>query len=136
MKAFVGIKFSLFRWEKKSVLLARSKENGRNKSDFQRCCIKFIASFHLFLLSSVLWHGSSLLSNDFQENIPKNNLNLFTFHAIWSCITYRTATALKISSNCLDYKRHVFYSSFLFAYVVDFFAPLSDMAHILTKTKN
>lgn len=118
-----GVQFSWFRWEKKSLLLARSKENGRKKSYFQGCYIKFIASFHFYLLSSVLWHRSSPLSNDFQENIPKKNLNPVTFHDIWSFITYnilRTVTALKISSNCLDYKRHVFYSSFLFAYRVDF----------------
>lgn len=130
MNAFVATKIKVCNFhdldekEKKSILLARSKENVREKSDFQGCYIKFIASFHLYLLSSVLWHGSSPLSNDFQENIPKKNLNPVTFPVIWSCIIYsilRTVTALKISSNCLDYKRHVFYSSFLFACRVDFF---------------
>lgn len=133
-----GMQYSLFRWEKKYIA-CKIKRKWKQKSDFQGCYIKFIVAFHLCLLSSVLWHESSPLSNDFQENIPKRNLNPVTFHVIWSCITYyilRTVTALKVSSNCLDYKRQVFYSSFLLAYRVDSFASLSDVAHILMKTKN
>lgn len=102
------------KWRKSNgklgVLLTRSKEKWRKKGDFWGCYIKFIASFHLCLSSSVFWCGSPLLSNDFLENIPKKNLNLTTFHAIWSCIAYnilRTVTALKISSYCWDCKRPV-----------------------------
>lgn len=100
----------------------------QKKMEAKKCYIKFIVAFHLCLLSSVLWHESSPLSNDFQENIPKRNLKPVTFHVIWSCITYnilRTVTVLKISSNCLDYKRQVFYSSFLLAYTVDAFFCIS-----------
>lgn len=102
------------KWRKSNgklgVLLTRWKENEGKRSDFQGWCIKCIAPFHLCLSSSVFWHESPLLSNDFQENIPKKNLNLITFHVIWSCITYNilgTVTALKISSNCWDSKRPV-----------------------------
>lgn len=138
MKAFVATKIKVcnihYLDEKKKYIACKIKRKWKQKSDFQGCYIKFIVAFHLCLLSSVLWHESSPLSNDFQENIPKRNLNPVTFHVIWSCITYnilRTVTVLKISSNCLDYKRQVFYSSFLLAYRVDSFASLSDVAHIL-----
>lgn len=104
------------KWRKNNgklgVLLTRSKEKEGRKGDFQGCYIKFIASFHLCLSSSVFWHESPLLSNDFQENILRK-----TWTYYFSCYLYysifRTVTALKISSNCWDCERSV-RLSFLF----------------------
>lgn len=66
----------------------QDQKQVKKKSDFLGCYIKSIASFHLSLSSSVFWHESPLLSNDFQDNISKINLLCFMVFGLALLTTY------------------------------------------------